>query len=453
MISFAIVLFSLSSSVVEGLTDASCYQAPTGDSVVLTDLYFFDCQLHDTGNGAGVMIDNLNAVLSVDNCEFRQCLAHGQFRGGAIFAICKSALISRLAGEQYCYADEGGVFFIEIGSSRTGAIHLNNSYGFDARAGAACFYTQYREYDSSDNIQVVQLLNATQLIGTRYCSTIWVGTHYALLMHYCIFVQNSPFNTLVIEDAYPIDTFTCLQFVQNHAYQDSARPGLINVNVSCVFRSCLFVANNLLALVGGPPGSTVWFENCIFDTEWYVATLGVVAVTKKCTVPVNVSLSLTLDPDWCQIFDSIPPVPTTLQATPTATISPDPTDTPTESQSLVPSVSPDPTVAATERETPVATEIPNTARAAPGVGASATAGGVSNTITAVGAGVGGAVIVAAAIVVIVAMSRRKRGRVVEEPRNEPHPSTITSTVDFQPDIENTEYINPVAEWVDHHEVE
>lgn len=296
--------------------------------VVVDDFWAYGCQVHNTASGGALYISNSGIIARLTYVQCTQCYVHGPaWHAGCIWAVAKEVYVFQFQGHT-CHCEHETFCYLEVKSSVDGAIELNDSWGLVGSGRESSFRIEYRDYDPG-HAAVVQLLNTTAC-SVACASGIWIGTHYALYMHFCKFHQNSPGNVLVIGDAWPIDTFTCLEFVQNSVFAVEPRSGLISVDVSCVFRGCLFLAIQAQNyLVSGPDNCTVRFEQCLFSEHKFETTLGVAIETVNCRVHGEV----TFDTSMCELYVTFPPAPASMPASPTETQTPTPTETPTSTPS------------------------------------------------------------------------------------------------------------------------
>jgi hypothetical protein len=280
----------------------SRYECNTSDAFLCSEAIEISDTMYDGctsyGNGGAISIMNDKVVFKLSNSEFVRCRAFARNSGGCIYFVGKFASIYEFRGLD-CSAYEQAFCDLQIISSGTGTIELNESSGTDGGCLSTSFRTEFIDC-SPGFTEVVHLLNFTSNYASDYATAIYLGNHHSLLMHYCRFSSNLGGTTLVVATGDLIDIFSCLEFISNDATQTISDSwiGLIGIGRSSRFQSCIFISNTFDFLISGSSTFSALFIRCIFDIADTIPGSGVSIHTESCILDSNEPISLHTDQCW-----------------------------------------------------------------------------------------------------------------------------------------------------------
>jgi hypothetical protein len=121
-------------------------------------------------------------------------------------------------------------------------------------------------------------------------------------MRFCEFRSNYPYDTFELGDSSAVDTFYCIAFI-NNTVSEGARPGMIFLQDSCIFRDSAFIANTVdffFGQQGDYSGCSVTLFHCVFTQSELSVTKKVLLKTESFTFLPAENISLDKDQCWAE---------------------------------------------------------------------------------------------------------------------------------------------------------
>jgi hypothetical protein len=206
--------------------------------------------------------------------------------GGAIYLEpAKSISIRAFAGRGCSAIDECSFGWFHVDSNDEGFLQFNDSSGISGNCGHSTFHTFCGENSRKIPIGVLDL-NSSLNSAVTWASAIDIGERRGVQMLYSRFYSNGVCNMFVLYISEEMSEICyCLEFYNNSVTSGDEYKGLISVFCNFQFTDCVFMNNNVDALVGKHPNSeglVVKLVRCIFNDWPTWGTLNVVLETQSC---------------------------------------------------------------------------------------------------------------------------------------------------------------------------
>jgi hypothetical protein len=304
------------------LAEYSTQTVYTAASVVLTGNDYIHCS---AASGGAISMSNTAATLAMSDCRFTECQATGN-DGGMLLSV-KQVQLSSLTGVACSAGAEGAFHYIQIASTSTGFIEVNDTASSFGTAGSGNSWVVTCTTNTGTGPFIIHNMNQSFNHGLQYGSAVFVSRHAPMSLFFCTFDSNTNGNCIVLrETSDSNNAVSCVSFFNNTGTNaGSTYAGFLYVGAAYQLKNFLFQSNAFTMFLSGPSAFTTTFVGTVFDRQTFSLTNGCGMITSAdCRVQLDGQATLDLVacelPAWRTpaVSASEPASPIDCTATPTA---------------------------------------------------------------------------------------------------------------------------------------